>query len=230
VTRRTLHPSLATLLSTVVALGAGVSNSTLLAHPLPPPAHHDARTERCRCATAVLEDGWCGTCSVGYVAAIRVPSEALFDIVDAHGHEMDLSSLTCPGCRSAAASDGYCGTHKIGFVSGRGYVSLLTYFLALGDQVVGPDLRCEVCRGHLGSAGWCGRCGRGILGYKAYANRALFDRTQTARQRLLDAVAHLNTCEYCAVAMFADGRCPKCNITYRDGRPVSTQVQREAFP
>lgn len=218
------------VIPTAVTFTAALPGGVLLAHPVHDPVHHGTVGGACRCTTAVLEDEWCDACAVGYVAAVTVPSEALFDVIDAHGHEMDLSSSTCSDCRSAAASDGYCERHKLGYVSGRGYVTVLGYSLAQGRRVGAADLSCDTCRAHVGRVGWCDQCVRGIVGNKAILDREAFERAQAGYLRLLDAVSLVNTCEYCAAALFGDSRCPRCKVTYRDGHPVSSRPTEEASP
>lgn len=194
---------------------------------LPGPAEaHDrdaAPPDICVCETARAQNGWCAKCGVGYVAAVRVPSASLFDIMDPGGHTVNLSQKPCPTCHAAISSDGFCDRCHIGYVDGRAYLSPLAYLLALGEPVDFAGLVCDRCREHWHDVGWCDTCDRGIVGNVAYRDRALFDRAAAEHQRLLAALDRLDECEFCAVALFADGRCPKHNIFYRDLHEVSPE-------
>lgn len=147
-----------------------------------------AGREACTCETAKPTNGWCGACSVGYVASLRIPSASLFELVDAHGHEVDLTHVSCLTCHRAMETDGFCESHAIGYSAGRAYVSRLAHLLARGDPV----------------------------------------QTSQDYLRLQAALRLLDTCEFCALAAFANGRCPQCNVHYRDGeRTLATAGKAE---
>ena len=52
----------------------------------------------------------------------------------------------------------------------------------------------------------------------AAVDRAGYDRASAAAATLRLAIAELPRCELCAVAMVTDSQCPRCRITYKDGR------------
>lgn len=158
---------------------------------------------------------------MGYVASVRIPSAAMFDVLDAHGHTVDLSRSSCPACPSALASDGFCTRCGIGYVAGRAYVSRFTYLLARAEPVAAADLTCPACRENAGSAGWCETCGRGLIGSFAFRERSDFDLAAAFRARLVGALELAERCEFCAVAAYQDGRCPEHRIHFRGGKAVT---------
>ena len=62
---------------------------TLLSFPPVPFAF----AAECTCVAAKLSNAWCESCKVGYLAGLRIPSERLFDTLDAHGHDYPLPWL-----------------------------------------------------------------------------------------------------------------------------------------
>lgn len=103
----------------------------------------------CTCARAKLRNGWCSACRVGYVAGIPVRSAMLFEALDAHGHDIDPSSIECAECRAAIGADGFCPTCRRGFVQGQLYFSRLTYAIAKGSFADPAAISCLRCRGIL---------------------------------------------------------------------------------
>lgn len=178
----------------------------------------------CPCAVAPETDGWCDLHRVGYVAAVRVPSRLLYDALDAHGHTLDLSTFTCPACREAIRTDGFCEKDAIGFVKRQAYFSRLTYELARGQRRDRSKIACKACRGHAEARGWCPRCGLGMVGNVEIRDRAAYDRAAHAAEILQRASDTVARCEWCAVAMATGTRCPRCRITYRDGKAVAPAV------
>src|SRR5580765_7031625 len=53
----------------------------------------------CSCATARETNGWCPVHEFGYVGGVKVTSRWLYETIDAHGHQLDLTTFTCPSCR-----------------------------------------------------------------------------------------------------------------------------------
>lgn len=184
-------------------------------HPLP-----DARS--CVCDSVRIHNGWCTHCAVGYMASVRIPSPAMFDILDAHGHAVDLSRSSCPACPSAWRSDGFCDRCRIGYVDGRAYVSRLTYLLAKAETAPEPAA-CRTCRKNAESSGWCERCRRGFVGSFAFRVRSDFNEAAAYRARLVSALEFADRCEFCAVGAYQDGRCPDHRIHFQGGRMVTAQ-------
>jgi hypothetical protein len=192
----------------LLTLGSGMA-----AGGLPP-------TTACSCATAPYSDGWCEAHGVGWVAAIEIRSRLLYDALDAHGHVLDLSTFHCATCKSAIETDGFCDEHKNGFVKGLVYFSRLTYELARGAPLDPATLECPVCRAATRAHGWCETHGRGFVGHVAIGDRTAWQRAVDAAEIVRSAVAAISRCEFCALAMVTDTRCPRCKITYRHGAPL----------
>ncbi len=85
-----------------------------------------AGSGECTCNVAMETNGWCQEHQFGYVGSVQVKSKWLFDALDAHGHDVDLSTFKCNSCREAIESDGFCEQDRIGFVGGQAYFSRLT--------------------------------------------------------------------------------------------------------
>jgi hypothetical protein len=155
---------------------------------------------------------------------VRIPSVTLFEVLDAHGHTVDLTGTDCPTCPSALESGGYCRRCGVGYAGGRAYVTRFTYLLAKAEPVSPGDLACRACILHAADAGWCNRCHRGIMGTFAFRGRSAFDEAMALRTRLVRAVGIADRCELCAAAAFAGGRCPDHNIRFHDGKEMTDQT------
>ena len=189
--------------------------------PAAPPAPSAAAPADADCAEARRGDGWCEARGAGYVANVEIRSRLLYDALDAHGHLLDLSTFTCPACRRAIDESGFCEEHRTGFVRRQAYFSRLTYEMARGERIDPARLRCADCRRDAATTGWCAKHRTGMIGNVAIRERAAWERADAAVQILRAAVAMLPQCEWCAVAMVTDTRCPVDRIQYRGGRPVS---------
>lgn len=176
----------------------------------------------CTCREAKLVNAWCKHCEVGYVAGIEVPYPMLFEALDAHGHDIDPASVTCPSCRRALVCDGYCEIDRYGFVDGRLYFSKLTWLVARGERRDVASLTCPVCRASATtrradaehSPAWCETCKVGMIGNVAFRDRAMFDQAVKEYRMLLAAIETSRRCEYCGVARFLGSSCPRCHIDY----------------
>ena len=181
-----------------------------LAGPSPP----------CTCTTARATNGWCSLHELGYVAGVKVTSRWLYEAADAHGHDVDVATFTCPDCRRAVATNGFCEVDRIGFVDNRAYFSRLTYELARGEIRPPSSIRCPTCRKNADTHGWCAKSRVGMIGEVAIRDRAAFDRAVAALDIFMVANAVAARCPYCAVAVITDTECPICRIAYKDGKPV----------
>lgn len=134
------------------------------------PVHTDGPTSTCTCVAARAENGWCGACGAGYVAGVRMTSTALYEVIDAHGHDVDSEHIPCPSCRTAFDGNGWCPVHATGFAGGRGYVSRLAWLLARGEaDQAGPEVErlraavalesaCDLCAAAAFTDARCPRC------------------------------------------------------------------------
>lgn len=183
----------------------------------------------CSCEIESLRNGWCERHG-GWVAGVSVPSKSLHDAVDAHGHEIDASLLTCETCRAEQASEGYCTKDRMGWIGGQAYMTRLTYQLARGEWNEGLARRCEACRERGELSGWCDTCRSGWVGTVHFTDRD--DQRAAAHEldRLVAANETTKRCETCALVQLADGTCPWCHITYRDGEVVPSSPSAANAP
>lgn len=175
----------------------------------------------CTCARAQLENRWCASCKVGWIAGLKITSRLLHEALDAHGHDVNRNSLECSDCRAFYDSDGYCEDHFLGFHGRKAYTSRLTFLLARGKAKDVTKLECAECRKHSRSHGWCEKCRIGWVGNVAFPKQELMKAAAKQYELLVAAVKTLPRCEFCAIALFMSSRCPKCRIIYKDGKPVS---------
>ena len=174
----------------------------------------------CTCESDKMKNGWCRKCKIGYVAAVAIESEVLFEALDAHGHHIDVDSMKCESCRTALASDGFCERCNWGFVGKQLYYSKLTYLLAKGKPKDLSSIKCAGCRKNLLKPGWCDSCKLGMVGQVAFEDKKMFEQASREYRKLLAAVKMAQRCEICAVALFSDAKCPKCKKTYKDGQEI----------
>jgi len=200
-----------------VLLGAlsGLTAGIVTAGSPPAPA---AAADPCADARAI--DGWCKEQEVGFVANVAIHSRLLWDAMDAHGHLLDLSTFTCPTCRKAIDEEGFCEQHRTGFVKKMAYFSRLTYEMARGERIDPATLRCHECRRHAETTGWCDKHRLGMIGNVVIRDHAAWDRADAAVQILRRAVDMLPHCEWCAIAMVTDTKCPIDKTQWRGGQPV----------
>ncbi len=191
-----------------------VSASTVPANPI-----FDAPPDTCRCDSLATITGWCGACEVAFVGGVRLPSANFYEVLDAHGHEVNPETIRCPVCREAQAAGGYCERDRIGYVNGRAWVERLNYLLALGTPIDVSELTCGTCREHAAGAGWCATHGVGWIGPLSFTDDAVFLEAWAERKRLAESAERIATCEGCAIASFTLGRCPMCNIHYGEVGP-----------
>lgn len=180
-------------------------------------------TGTCTCEVAIENNGWCELHRVGYVGSVAIRSEWLFEALDAHGHDVDLTTFHCDSCRKAIESNGFCEQHRVGFVDGQAYFSKLTHHLARGKRRQLSGIRCPACRKHATSHGWCDACGSGWVGTVEIENRQDYDELTEALRILQLAIEAAERCEHCAVAIVTDTTCPVCRITYREGEPADVE-------
>ncbi len=176
--------------------------------------------EECPCPMAAQQSDWCDVCDVGYVGSMEIGSRYLFDVVDPHGHSLDLSTFECKSCRTAIDTEGFCETHRTGFVGGQSYFSRIGYELARGEVVDVSGIECSVCRKNARGQGWCETCRVGRVGSVAIHDRQAYLRLTRALHILHLANQAAERCEHCAAALVTDTECPECRISYRDGKAL----------
>jgi hypothetical protein len=191
------------VLLTAFALSAGWGGG-------PPPA----------CEQARRTNHWCRAGNVGYVAGLEIRSRFLYEVLDAHGHDIDPKAVRCEACKAALKSHGYCHAHRMGYVGGHAYMTPLTYYLARGRRVDPASITCPICRQHMQGIGWCEKDQVGIVGFTALDSREEFEELTKAYQILVAAIEKSSSCERCSGAMVADGYCAIHRIKYANGSPV----------
>ncbi len=205
----------------ILLLGAGVVASSAAPTGSVSGETPSPESEACTCSEAERTNGWCRRHGIGYVAAVPIRSARLYDVLDAHGHAVDLSTFECESCKRAIATGGFCEEDRVGFVGKLAYFSRLTYELARGERTDPGSLSCPVCTRHDAEGpGWCETCKRGMVGHVAIRDKQAYEAAARAVAILRAAVEASERCEHCAVAIVTDTKCPYCRITYKDGKPV----------
>jgi hypothetical protein len=174
----------------------------------------------CSCIAIPEDGGWCDVHGIGYIGGVEIGSQMLFETLDPHGHEVDLASFECAGCRKAIDEEGFCDEHRVGFVDERAYYSRLSYLLARAPRVSVASIYCPTCRLHAAARGWCPACRRGLVGRSVFADRKTYVEVDNALDLVERADTAADRCVYCAVAMVSDTGCHVCGIEYRDGKPL----------
>ena len=177
--------------------------------------------EACTCASSRATNGWCPVHQFGYIGGVKVASRWLYEFADAHGHQLDLSTFTCPACRTAIATNGFCETHHLGFVDKMAYYSRLTYELGKAEPRPEGTIACARCRKNAETYGWCAKSAVGMVGPFAIRDRQEYDRAVAALTVFVAANEASRRCNYCAGAIMTNSECPACRITYRDGKAVA---------
>ncbi len=164
----------------------------------------------CVCHEARINNTWCASCNRGFVAGLTIESEKLFEALDAHGHVIDSSGITCESCLKALPEDGFCAAHRWGYVDGKMYASDMTWSLARGTIDEPDQLKCSQCRADSEHRGWCESCGVGHVGAVRFASREDYDRAARQQDRLGLALITLKRCEECSIRTFFGGVCRLC--------------------
>lgn len=83
------------------------------------------------------------------------------------------------------------------------------------------------------SDGFCEPHRIGFVGGRGYVTQLTYRLArgepvqQTAEYaRLRAAIERLDSCEHCALATFTNGRCPTCNIYYRDSQQIPPPTKK----
>ncbi|MAB78617.1 MAG: hypothetical protein CMJ89_04615 [Planctomycetes bacterium] len=184
------------------------------------PSSDGQASEVASCADVHCLDGWCDSCSVGFIAGTEVSSKLVFDALDAHGHEYESESIDCESCQEAITTSDYCLDCSRGYWEGKAYFSVLSYQIAKAERGVEPG--CAGCKAAVDEARWCSECLCGRIGDVSIRNRDDFEKAAGAFMVLRKALEEVQRCELCAASMAIDGTCPRCKIAYRRGhaRPL----------
>ena len=179
-----------------------------------------AALAECKCGIAKFENGWCADCKVGFVAGVKIKSDALFDALQ--GHEVDEGKIKCPSCTKAHKAGGFCEACKTGFVDGKAYHSWVAYRLASGEFKRPGDIKCGTCQKAAAESGWCDSCNVGYVAHHKFTDKNSYEQALAARKVL--AAAADSKCQKCAVAMVSDGKCDQCGVTYKNGEKTKTAM------
>ena len=214
------------------ALVAGTVFAAAAAAPRGPASPPAAGVEGapCTCLAAQATNGWCDKHAVGYVASIPIRSRMLYDSLDAHGHQVDLTSFHCDVCQKAIRTDGVCEEHTVGFVNKQAYFTRIAYELARAVYLEPSEIECPECRRNAASSGWCARHNVGMIGGFAMRDEAGWRVAARLAGVLRIAAKKVAECERCALAMAYDSDCPYHRIWYKDGKPIPPPPPPEGAP
>lgn len=134
-----------------------------------------------------------------------------------------------PACTCALERErsGWCEACGVGYVADTPIRSRVLYDAldAHGHDVDAASLECASCRLATRSDGFCEAHARGFVGGRAYLSRLAYHVALGEPEAVPDELALLaqalrvvERCELCAAAMAIDGTCPKCRLSYEDGR------------
>lgn len=169
------------------------------------------------CEKAKAANGWCAGCKHGYVNAVELKSQKLYDALKSQPAPTDMK---CEGCSRALASDGVCEQCKVAFARRMMYRSMVAYNLNRGEHINPADLKCPNAMKLAENHGWCPGCKAGYVGCEKYTDKAAYEAAAKSREILLASAKAADKCEGCAVAMVTDGTCDACKVSFKDGKPA----------
>jgi hypothetical protein len=170
------------------------------------------------CEKAQASNGWCDHCKHGYVNAVELKSQKLYNAL--RGEAVKGEEMKCPGCVKALASNGACDHCHVAFANKMMYRSPVAYDLVRGEHVNAADLKCPNAKKLVAEHGWCDGCKAGYVGCEKYTDKAAYEQATKSRTILLAAAKASEKCEGCAVAMVSNGTCEACKVTFKDGKPT----------
>ena len=195
--------SIATLLLSIcLSLGSGCHLGAVRGE--------SARDPACLgCQEALPVNGWCISCDHGLVAGLVISSQQFHELLDAHGHDVEIATLQCGMCRIVAPEDEFCSRCRNGFVAGQLYFSELTWSLARGvSEASGGG--CSDCQKLVGTVGQCPRCATHWVGTVRFESDEAAAVASGQYRRLQLAIGRLESCEECAMAGFFGSDCRIC--------------------
>jgi len=134
-----------------------------------------------------------------------------------------------PTCTCALERErcGWCEACGVGYVADTRIPSRELYDAldAHGHDVDAASLECASCRLAARWDGYCETHARGFVGGRAYLSRLAYhvalgepEAVPEELALLAQALQTVERCERCAAAMMVDGTCPRCRLSYEDGR------------
>lgn len=171
--------------------------------------------------------GFCDHCKFGMIYATEIKNEKLYDVLAGEdGMINELKNGECQGCKKAAESNGHCDHCGIFVANGHVFLAKTAWQLALGTPVTDADIvkmlkGCPGCGKASKENGFCSGCSMGYVGGNCYKSKDLYDGAVKAIAVFKDAIKDTAKCEQCAIARVSDGKCRACNVTFKDGKPVS---------
>lgn len=180
----------------------------------------DKKEAKCTCAEIKKAGcGWCDACHSGMSCGKELKSETVYKTVAGVDAPKDMK---CKGCAKAAKESGTCEHCHVSFAAGRMYTSPAAYTVASGAKVDAKDVKCADCRKMIESHtdGFCDKCGAGLVHGMVFKGKAAYEKAVQAMDLLAQAVAASAKCEGCAMGMLTDGKCDKCKVSFKNGKPV----------
>lgn len=174
----------------------------------------------CEGCDLVAKNGEGFHCGKGLMYGVDLTSKKLYDALA--GHEVQIDTVKCPGCKAAAKTNGICSHCNVGLAGGKLYHSMLSHKLAKGSPTSTEKVgQCFSCKTAYKKHGRCTACDVGFVSKRMYKEKGEYEAALAARTTLVAAVKLSEKCETCAVAMVSDGKCEKCNIRFKDGKRSS---------
>lgn len=147
--------------------------------------------------------------------------------VSAARHGAGPTAVAACTCALERRRSGWCEACAVGYVAEVPIRSKPLYDAldAHGHDVDVAGLACASCREAVRADGFCTRHGRGFVGERAYLSRLAYHVARREPEAVAEelrllavAVQTAERCELCAAAMVIDGFCPRCRLSYEDGR------------
>jgi len=179
----------------------------------------------CKGCSKAAQSGHGPCCGKGKAFGVALASQKLYDALAGQDvSASDVENCSCPNCKTAASCQGCCD--QCMFAGGKKYASQVAYRLAKGkpmpaELVAACPKRCDECKTAHAKNGKCKKCGVGFVADRMFENDSDYQAALAALQLIEKAAKTAKHCEQCAVAMVTDGRCDKCNVSYKNGRMAS---------
>lgn len=168
-------------------------------------------------------EGFCDHCGGGMIYGLKVKSKKLYDALAGDGAKLaKVKESKCAGCKSAAAEDGACAHCDVFVANGKVYKSKTAQILGRSKLVSSKMLeRCGGCATAAKDNGSCTGCDAHFVGNHKYKSKSFQEAALTALKTVKAAIKDAAHCENCALARVADASCKGCDVTFKNGKPVS---------